>query len=209
MQPGLEDAVGQPRRIAEAAVSCADPEVLSLQLQHHGPAGDLRLFQPRRNLFRQRPQHRHEIGRRGEVDVECGFRRYALGAVLGLNASFVLAARQVIEPISHAAVAAHQLGPLHALQLHDRTDAVTLQRRRKGLADAPDHGHRLFGEEGHGLGFADYRQAARLAEVRRDLGEKLAVGKSARDGDADGLFDVEREFREHHGRRHGVQPFGA
>ena len=80
------------------------------------------------------------------------------------------------------------------LQLADRADAVALQRGGEGLADAPDHGHRLLGQEADRLGLADDRKAARLAEVRRDLGEELAVGQAGRNGDADLLLDARGEL---------------
>ncbi len=44
-----------------------------------------RFLQPRRDLFGQCPQHRHEILRRGEVDVEGGLGRHALGVAIGLD----------------------------------------------------------------------------------------------------------------------------
>ena len=63
LQAGPEDAVGQPRRVFELAVAGADLEILRLQLQHHGAAGNAGLLQPRRDLFRQAAQDRHQIVR--------------------------------------------------------------------------------------------------------------------------------------------------
>ena len=131
VQPGLEDAVGEPGRIAELAVARADLEVLRLELEHDGAPGEAGFLQPRRDLFRQRAQHRHEVGAGGEVGVEGGLGGDALGVLVGVHHAHVLAARQVVEPVAHRAVAPHQLALLHALQLADRADAVALRAWRR------------------------------------------------------------------------------
>jgi len=118
----------------------------------------------------------------------------------------VLAARQIVEPAAHRAVAAHQSVEFHRLELADGADAVLLQRRREDLADTPNQRDRLVGEEGYRLGLADDGKAARLVEVRRDLGQKLRIGQADRNGDTDGALDVAREASEHLRRRQAVQP---
>ena len=40
------------------------------------------------------------------------------------------------------------------------------------------------------LGAADHREAARLVEIGRDLGEELVVREADRDGDADLFLDL-------------------
>ena len=97
-------------------------EILRLQLEHHRAASDAGLLQPCRDLLRERAQHRHEIRRRGQIGVEGGFRRYALGVAVGMNRALVLPARQMVEPVAHDPVAAHQLAALDLLQLADRSE---------------------------------------------------------------------------------------
>jgi hypothetical protein len=126
-----------------------------------------------------------------------------------VNRAVIFAARQVIEPLAHHAVAAHQGGFLHCLQLPDGADAVALQRGREGLADAPDQRHGSGRQERQRLLLADHREAARLVEIGSDLGEKLAVGQTDRKGDADLGLDPGRKARQRAGRGVLVKPLGA
>ena len=48
---------------------------------------------------------------------------------------------------------------------------------------------RLVGQEVGGLRAADDREAARLLEIRGDLGEELVVGEPDRDGDPELVLD--------------------
>jgi len=126
-----------------------------------------------------------------------------------MDKALVLSARQVVEPVSHRTVAAQEFVALELLQLADQTDAVTLQRGGEGFADAPDHGHRLFGEKADRLLLADHGETTRLAEVGGDLGEEFAVGEPGRNADADVLLDGAGEVGKHHGRRPPMQALGA
>ena len=81
-------------------------------------------------------------------------------------------------------------------------------RLRRG-ADARDDRDRLVGEEIRGLRAADDREAARLLEIRRDLGEELVVGQPDRDRDADFLLDPPGEARERDGGAAMMQPLRA
>ena len=190
-------------------VAGPDPEILRLQFQYHRAAGEVRFLQPGRHLFRQGAKHRHQVGGAGQVGVEGGFGRYALRITVRRHAAVVLAARQMIKPVAHGAVAAQQVAAFHLLQLADAADAVLFQRGRERLADAPDHGHRLPGQEVRRLCLADDREAARLAQVRRYLGQELAIGEADRGGDADLLFHRADEARQHQRRRQAVQLFRA
>jgi hypothetical protein len=69
--------------------------------------------------------------------------------------------------------------------------------------------HRLFGEECLRFACAQDRKAARLVEIRGDLGEKFVAGQPDRDGDAELSFDVGGKARKHLGGRQTVQPLGA
>ena len=59
--------------------------------------------------LRQCPQHGHKVIGRGEVGVEGGLGRDALGVLVGIDLAHVLAAREMVEPAAHRAVAAHEV----------------------------------------------------------------------------------------------------
>jgi hypothetical protein len=95
VQPGAEDPVGQHGRVLELEIARPALEICSLELEHHRLSGHARGLEPRRDLFRQPPQNRHEILRLGQVAVESGFRRNAFRPLIGVNRAVILAARQM------------------------------------------------------------------------------------------------------------------
>ena len=113
-----------------------------------------------------------------------------------MHHSIVLAARQVIKPPPHNAVALHQRRFFHGLQLADGANAVLLQSCGKGLADAPDHLHRLFGQEVQRLLLTDRRESARFVQVAGHFGEEFVVRKPNRNCHADFFFNRARKFGE-------------
>ena len=96
-----------------------------------------------------------------------------------------------------------------ALQITDGGNAVARQAALQRLADAPQDGNRLVAQEVDRLGAADYSEAARLVEVRGDLGEELVVAQTDRDGDADLALDAPGQHRQCLRRCPAMQPFGA
>ena len=171
-----ENAVGKLRPVGELAVTGANAELPILQLQDDGASGEVGRLEPLGDLFRQGAQHRQQVGCRRIILVEGGLRRNAFCLVLHMHHSIVLAARQVIEPPAHDAVALHQRCLFHGLQLADGADPILLQRRCKGLADTPDHRNRLVAQEGQRFRLADHRETARLFQIGGDLGEEFAIG---------------------------------
>ncbi len=129
--------------------------------------------------------------------VEKGrFGRNALRRLVRMHLAVVDAAREAVEPLAHRAIAAHQVGLLHGLELADGADAVRLQRRVERLADAPDGGDRPGRQEFQRLFLPDHRKAAGLLEVGGNLGEEFAIGEADRNADTDLVLHPLCEFRE-------------
>jgi len=98
--------------------------------------------------------------------------------------------REAREAPADDAVMAHQHGLVEPLQVADGRDAPLGEARLERRADAPDQADRLRRQERHRFGAADHREAARLVEVGRDLGEELVVAEADRDRDAELLLDA-------------------
>ena len=79
--------------------------------------------------------------------------------------------------MSDLAVTRDKFSFVDAGQLSDPNNAVLAEALLHGLAHAPQQADRLVGEEGSGLGPANHGEAARLVQVRGDLGEELVVAE--------------------------------
>ena len=99
-----------------------------------------------------------------------------------------------------AAVAARHRRLAARLDLPDEPDAVAPQAAGESRPHAGDLAHRQGREERKRFRAADNREAPRLVEVRRELGQQLVVAQADRHGDADLALDPARERRKAPGR---------
>src|SRR5262249_3505465 len=97
-----------------------------------------------------------------------------------MDQPIVGAASKPSETRSLLAVAARQLAFAGPLEVADRAQPVFGKARLRNPADAEDQRYRLRREETRGFAPAEHRKAARLVEVRGDLGQELVAGKPDR-----------------------------
>ena len=167
------------RKSAVLSLSVTVVPASSLVLQAGGNASR----DSRHSLQLQRPEV-------GDVVLERGLGRDALGLALGAHRPVVDAAGEARQARALGAVAARQFDLAGALQVADGAQPVAREPLLRHLADAENQRHRLRRQEGRGLGAAEHRKAARLVEVGGDLGEELVAGEPDRDGDAESRLDL-------------------
>ena len=116
-----------------------------LSFKHYRLAGKPLGLGPARYLLGQVPQNALQILIGAEVGVEGRLGTDALRGIVGRHLAIVLAARQMIKPRPHAAIALHQFDLVHRLKLADQGDTIAGEFRLHRLADAPDEADRPFG----------------------------------------------------------------
>src|SRR5262249_29174924 len=168
----------------------------ALELQALGLAGEGIGLEASGDFLGEAPKPQLERAEVGDVVVEGGFRRNALGLALGPDRPIVETAGEVSESGALGAVAPPQVDLAGALQISDGAQAVAGEALLRHLADAEDQRHRLRRQESGGLVAAEDRKAARLVEIGGDLGEKLVAGEPDRHGDAERGLDLAGETRE-------------
>src|SRR5690606_21279508 len=109
VEPGMKDPVGKPGGIGELAVPGSDAKVRRLEFEHDSETCNAGLFQPCGNPLALGAKNGNQILIGCDVTVEGRLGGNALGFAMGLDATGVFASRQSIEPITHGAVAAHEI----------------------------------------------------------------------------------------------------
>ncbi len=162
----------------------------------------------RRHPLAKRPKDARQGFAVGFVARKGGFCRDRAGRRMGNDGAIVGSLGETGEPRAHPPIARRELPLADLRELTDEGDAVggepALQRR----SDAPQQRHRLVGEKSRRIVPAQHREAARLVEVGGDLGEKLAVAQTDREGDAEPGLDPPRQRGEELRRRRAVQSGG-
>ena len=125
---------------------CAQAKIGGLELQGHGRARKRGALEPGGDLFAQAPQAQLELTELGDVLIEGGLGRDALGLALGPDRTVVDAAGQPRKARAFGAVAAHQFGCAGTLQVDMVRKPLRLMGLR-GLADAENLGDRLGGQK--------------------------------------------------------------
>src|SRR5215472_7201830 len=149
--PGGENPPGELGRVTERLRPRADTEVGGPELQRHGRAGEGIGLEASGDFLGEAPQPQLERAEVGDVVVEGGFRRNALGLALGPDRPIVETAGEVSESGALGAVAPPQVDLAGALQISDGAQAVAGEALLRHLADAEDQRHRLRRQEGGGL----------------------------------------------------------
>ena len=111
----------------------------------------------------------------------------------------------MVEPGAHAAIAAHEVGFLHLLQLADHGNAALGEFLLHRLADTPDESHRLLREEAQRFGAAKNREATWLLEVGGKFREELVVRQAGGGGDAYCRLNPGEEAGKGQRRAHAVE----
>jgi hypothetical protein len=181
---GAVDAVGQLGGVGQGVAAGDQLEVLALELQRHGAAGQPLGLGAVGDLLGQPPDMAVEEVGVGGVLEEGGFLGDRLGALVAVHAAGVEAARQVPEPVAHAAEAGAKVGAVPAQEVGDGADACLFQRGLGRGADAPDDADGLGFRKASVSALADHREAAGLVEVGGDLGEELVVRQADGAGEA-------------------------
>src|SRR5215813_11908424 len=141
--PGGENPPGELGRVTERLRPRADAEIGGFELQSHGRAGEPIGLEPGGDLLGEAPQPQLQRAEVGDVAVEGGFRRNALGLALGPDRPVVEAAGEARESGALEPVAPPQFALAGALQVPDGAQAVARQALLRHLADAEDQRHRL------------------------------------------------------------------
>src|SRR3989442_5642075 len=124
---GTKDSRGKLRGIAQGARAGPQPEILGLELQRDRRARKIGGLEPSRNFLAQDPQAPLHGAEAGDVAVECGFGRHALGLALRRYRPRIDAAGEPRQPQPLAAVAAHQVAFLAAGEVRDAVEPVARQ----------------------------------------------------------------------------------
>jgi hypothetical protein len=141
--------------------------------------------------------------------VEGRLVRDALDGFVRRDAAVVLAPREVPEALARLAEARVEVAALPAKEVGEGADAGGFERGLSDLAHAPDEADGAVAEKGGRIGPSDDREAARLVEVRGDLGEELVVREPDRAGDAELLLHPAGEAGEHDGGRRVMEALRA
>src|SRR5262249_24620616 len=95
----------------------ADAEIRALELERHGRARERIRLKTGGDFFRQAPQPQLQRTEIGDVVIEGGLRRNALGLALGAHWSVVEPACEPKQPHTLGPVAAPQLALARSLQI--------------------------------------------------------------------------------------------
>ena len=201
--------VGHLRRLAQRVAAGDGGEIGALQLQRHGPPGKTLGLGAIRHLFRQPPDMAVQKVAVGYILIKGRLGRDRLHRLIRGHAPEILAPRKVPETVADLPETLDQVLAVPAGEVVEGTDTGGVQLRLTGRPDAPDHADRLALQKPRRIGPPDDREAARLVEVRGDLGKELVMRQP--DGACQPKFLLHpfQKPGEQDGGRRLVQPFGA
>ena len=176
-------------------------KVGGLELEDDGATGESSVRQSAGDAIAERTKRICQLPGMAQIACERNLRRDALRRPISDDLAVVLAAREPGQLPAELAEAGDELRLRDCAQRRDRRDADRFQLARGRRADAEHLANRQRSEKVHRLGVADDRKAARLVEIRGELGEELVEAEADRDGDADVTFDRERNAGQQHRRR--------
>ncbi|MNE33870.1 hypothetical protein D3C80_1275660 [compost metagenome] len=129
--------------------------------------------------------------------------------MVGPHRAGVAGVAEVVEAQARLPIAPDQILDVGGGQIAHDSKAVRAQGAAEDRADAGQDVDRTGGQQGLGLCSADDREAARLVQFRRDLGQEAVGGQADGDGQASLLLDPFLQPDQLEGGRAAVEAFRA